>query len=533
MATISNPAAEVKSKPFNGHTKREDLLQKVLVERSAAMLERMLVIGACKFREFHHRLKELDVAPRLAMGLLNNRRGDFLHPEYGRVFPLIADWRDVNESADTITAELLDMILLSLVEAGELQMEDKDRIAEWLVPELKDPEWENRVPLFAILDTTVFREWRRYAIARYEIDRLHLLTTTATETLPVREIDVALKKIQQAGKTVRSFPAIVDVADFAAKKMMPPVQLIHGLWHQAQKLSVGGASKGYKSWILYNLGIAISHGESWLGFPTTKAPVLFVNLEIPEFFSQQRIRTICEKRGIKLEHDQFDIVNLRGFAASYETLIPKILERIHERGRAYAAIILDPIYKLYPVGGDENSATDIAALMNAIEGLTLETGAGVAFGAHFSKGNQATKQAIDRISGSGVFARDPDSMIVFTTHQQEGAFTVECVARNLPPVKDFVVMWEYPIMVRESRLDPKNLKQPKGRHPVNFPEDLLVVLPDTGPGITTGEWLKDSRKTESTFKRLKKELVKSGQVIEENGLWRAKSPERPNDPNEP
>jgi len=34
------------------------------------------------------------------------------------------------------------------------------------------------------------------------------------------------------------------------------------------------------------------------------------------------------------------------------------------------------------------------------------------FGAHFSKGNQAGKESIDRISGSGVFARDPDTILV-------------------------------------------------------------------------------------------------------------------------
>jgi len=37
----------------------------------------------------------------------------------------------------------------------------------------------------------------------------------------------------------------------------------------------------------------------------------------------------------------------------------------------------------------------------------VKTGAAVGFGAHYSKGNQAGKEAIDRVSGSGVFARDP------------------------------------------------------------------------------------------------------------------------------
>lgn len=50
--------------------------------------------------------------------------------------------------------------------------------------------------------------------------------------------------------------------------------------------------------------------------------------------------------------------------------------------------------------------------------LTVETGAGVAFGSHFSKGNQIQKESIDRISGSGVFARvrqSKKSKFVFRT----------------------------------------------------------------------------------------------------------------------
>ena len=54
---------------------------------------------------------------------------------------------------------------------------------------------------------------------------------------------------------------------------------------------------------------------------------------------------------------------------------------------------------------------------------------------HFAKGNASAKGTIDRISGSGVFARDPDSLVVFTRHEEEGAFVVEMV-RNPNNDKD-------------------------------------------------------------------------------------------------
>lgn len=102
--------------------------------------------------------------------------------------------------------------------------------------------------------------------------------------------------------------------------------------------------------------------------------------------------------------------------------------------------------------------------MNDIERLAVKTGAAVAFAAHYSKGNQAAKEAIDRVSGSGVFARDPDSLLMFTKHQEADCFTVEATLRNFPPLDPFVVRWEYPLFHRDSELDPTNLKTVRGKN---------------------------------------------------------------------
>ena len=83
---------------------------------------------------------------------------------------------------------------------------------------------------------------------------------------------------------------------------------------------------------------------------------------------------------------------------------------------------------------------------------------------------------VDRIRGSGVFARDPDSLITFTKHEEEDAYTIEMVLRNLPPAKPFVVRWQWPLFRREESLDPAKLKQPGGRPATHSPESLLECL---------------------------------------------------------
>jgi hypothetical protein len=127
---------------------------------------------------------------------------------------------------------------------------------------------------------------------------------------------------------------------------------------------------------------------------------------------------------------------------------------------------------------EENSNDQIAALLNLLERVARETSAAIAYGQHFSKGNQADKEAIDRASGAGVFARDPDSILTLTRHQTDGAYSVETMLRNFAPIEPFVVRWEYPRFIRDEALDPAELKRPKrgGRSPVYSVEDLIECL---------------------------------------------------------
>ncbi len=94
-----------------------------------------------------------------------------------------------------------------------------------------------------------------------------------------------------------------------------------------------------------------------------------------------------------------------------------------ESGKYSLFIVIDLVYKVLG-GRDENAAGDISELCNELEQIAVVTGAAILYAAHFSKGNQAGKEAMDRIGGSGVFGRDPDTIITLTKHQREGAYTV-------------------------------------------------------------------------------------------------------------
>jgi hypothetical protein len=283
---------------------------------------------------------------------------------------------------------------------------------------------------------------------------------------------------------VNALPEIRCMKDFLETDLPAPAELVRGILHQGSKLILGGCSKSYKTWSLTDLALSVATGTPWLGFETTQAKVLYVNLEIQAGFFQKRLKALVPAKQLAPE-GALDVWNLRGYAADYRILIPKIRTRLRDQG--HALVILDPIYKLLGIA-DENSATDISALLNAIEGLAVSTGAAVAMAGHFAKGNPSAKEPIDRISGSGVFARDPDSLVFFTKHEEEDAFTVEMILRNFPPVAPFVAKWQWPLFRREESLDPGRLKQIGGRPAKHQPEMLLESLGDRR--LRTTEWRK-------------------------------------------
>ena len=283
-----------------------------------------------------------------------------------------------------------------------------------------------------------------------------------------------------------TLPPILDASEFLAEKIATPRELVYGVLHQGSKMVLGGGSKTFKTWTLLDLAVAVACGEPWLSFKTAKGRVLFLNFEIQPGFFQGRLKSItCEKQ-VTLGKGQLDVWNLRGHATGYNLILPRICDRIKEAG--YVLIVLDPIYKLYG-NTDENSAGEVARLLNALEELVGISGAAVAFGAHYSKGNQAAKEAIDRISGSGVFARDPDSILNFTRHEEPDAFTVESTLRNFKPVEPFVVRWQFPLMRLAPDLNPMALKKP-GPQKEHDPLKLLAYIKDTTADtpISISQW---------------------------------------------
>lgn len=189
-------------------------------------------------------------------------------------------------------------------------------------------------------------------------------------------------------------------------ELAPP--LIEGVLRQGHKLLLAGPSKAGKSYALIELCCSIAEGRPWLGFPCAQGRVLYVNLELDRASCLHRFRDVYEASGARsLNLQNIDVWNLRGRSIPMDKLAPKLIRRCMKKN--YIAIVIDPIYKI--ITGDENSADQMAKFCNQFDKVCTELGCAVIYCHHHSKGSQGGKRSMDRASGSGVFARDPDALL--------------------------------------------------------------------------------------------------------------------------
>jgi hypothetical protein len=320
------------------------------------------------------------------------------------------------------------------------------------------------------------------------------------------------------------WPATVEYLAFAKLPMAKPKPLISNLLDCGSRILFGGGSKTFKTWLQCDLAVSLAAGAPWLGFETHRVRVLYLNLELREYYMQRRLAEIRRVRDISLAESTFFVWNLRGLAFSRDQLVTELLRRCDDLG--INIVFIDPFYRLLSQLEDENSQTHMGAVLRSFDEVNKRDITS-AFGIHFSKGNQASKEPEDRISGAGTIVRDADDVITLTKHEENLAFTLDFIIRDHPPIDSFVVRWEAPIMVRTD-LDPKKIKQPRGPHVRCDPEQLFFLIAENDDQLSTAN-LEQKVSEElgwarSTFFEKKKFLERQKRIFQSKltGNWNAR-----------
>jgi len=327
-------------------------------------------------------------------------------------------------------------------------------------------------------------------------------------------VALGLKPAPQDWPPIKSYDLLMS------ESIAEPKVIIDGALHQGCKLLLGGSSKAYKSWGLIDLAVSLHTGSEWWGLKCHPSRVLFVNFEIQEWSFRNRLMDVARAKNVADRIGDLAVWTLRGYAADL-TVIRPIIEK-HIDGKGYQAIILDPNYMLMG-DRDENNAGDMGGLMNEFEHLAVRHNLSVFLSHHFAKGNASGKESIDRFSGSGVFARNPDSLVVLTAHEEdERTFSCDITLRNFPPMDSFVVQWGYPLFRVNHALNPDKLKRP-GAHKAIDDDTFLTDMGSKAwqAGDLVRFFVKTHKISERTAYRYLNRLTKAGKILEESGLYRS------------
>lgn len=247
-------------------------------------------------------------------------------------------------------------------------------------------------------------------------------------------------------------PADVSLADVWNNP--PPLkdELIPGILRMGHKMLIAGPSKAGKSFLLMNLAISLAEGADWLGMQCKQGRVCYVNLELDSASCIHRFKEIYTKRGLNPDHiGAIDIWNLRGHAVPMDRLASILIHRFKDK--RYEAVIIDPIYKV--LTGDENNATEMSQFCSYFDKVATELNVAMIYCHHHSKGAiDKYDNAMDRSSGSGVFARDPDAILDMTEVKTDGCEANYRAVRNIPD-EDVLTGWEFAATLREFKPMPR------------------------------------------------------------------------------
>ena len=270
-----------------------------------------------------------------------------------------------------------------------------------------------------------------------------------------------------------NLPEIEYLSDFIDDLPEQAPELISGILRQGHKMLVAGPSKSGKSFSLIELCVAIAEGRKWLGFQCRQGKVLYINLEIDPASTKHRFADIYRALDIPWKNGRNIMVwNLRGYAMRLDELAPKIIRKI--RNENVTAVILDPIYKV--ITGDENNASEMGFFCNQFDKICAAAGVSMIYCHHHSKGAQGGKKAMDRASGSGVFARDPDALIDIVPLEMTEDF------KNNYRDDPKATPWRVEFVLREfATPEPINVWFSWPLHLVDESEDMAALAPQGSP----------------------------------------------------
>jgi len=182
----------------------------------------------------------------------------------------------------------------------------------------------------------------------------------------------------------------------AVAEFKPPEEIVEGLIRVGEFSSTFGPSTAGKTFFALDLGFHVATGSAWCGKRVRKRPVLYIGLEGVDGVLN-RIRAMELHYGAESPiHVMTGAFNMRDAKGPTLGFVVETVERL-----GVGMVIIDTLARAMS-GGDENSASDMGAIVETAGRIQSATGAHVMLIHHSGKditkggrGSSALKPALD------------------------------------------------------------------------------------------------------------------------------------------
>lgn len=212
-----------------------------------------------------------------------------------------------------------------------------------------------------------------------------------------------------------------DLASFLAQPVPAPEPLVTGLFDRGTGIVIGGRPNVGKSWLVFDLALAVASGTPWLGRETVPARVLIVDEEGSPWATQSRLARLLAGRGLAPDLPVWIVIGrrLRLDDETGLTTFRRLLERYRPD-----LVIYDSLVRAHR--GDENAAPDMAEFFDLAKQLMTTYETAFLFTHHVRKPSLLdAEHPADWLRGSSEINAWPDAVLVLSEGEEPGLIRVD------------------------------------------------------------------------------------------------------------
>lgn len=217
-----------------------------------------------------------------------------------------------------------------------------------------------------------------------------------------------------------------SVPDLSDEDRKPPDMIVADMIPVGMTF-ISGAPKTRKSFLGFQLAVAVATGTPFLGHSTMKCDVAYFDLE----GSKSRISYRTSRMGMKIPRNVFVTNEVR------EKLAGKLVEQmrtLHRQRPSIRLVIIDTYSRARGLfrGGSANAYDQDVAFLEPIQRMALEENIAIVFIHHDKKGAGFMSDSFERLSGTMGISGSADCVINLITEGKrfDGKATLEFTPRD-------------------------------------------------------------------------------------------------------